>query len=259
MEQLEGRQSVLAALDARQRRFEIILVSHQAHAEKVQDVLDLAAKRGVPVKRVDSRELSAMSHGKTHGGVVAVVSPKPRLAGGDLPELLAALERPPLLLLLEGIDDARNLGFTLRTADALGADAVLVKKHLWDFDSADVARSSSGAFERLPLVQIDAVEPLAALQRQGLKLIGCIAGTRRTIHEADLTAGTILAIGGEKRGLSAAVRSLCDQNVRIPTARPHSSLALSHAAAIVLAEAARQRASVIGRGGICPGQSTVAE
>jgi 23S rRNA (guanosine2251-2'-O)-methyltransferase len=259
MEQLEGRQSIVAALEARQRRFEIILVSHQAHAEKVEDVLDLAAKLGVSVKRVDGRELSAMSHGKTHGGVVAVVSPKPRLSGSDLPALLQALDKPALLLLLEGIDDARNLGFTLRTADALGADAVLVKKHLWDFDSADVARSSSGAFERMPLVQIDSVAPLEALQRKGLRIIGCLAGARRAVHDVDLTAGVILAIGGEKRGLSAAVRSLCDQGVRIPTARPHSSLALSHAAAIVLAEAARQRSLVIGRPPICPGQSTVAE
>src|SRR3954447_25855415 len=78
MEHLEGRQSVLAALEARQRRFQVILVSHGAHVEKIQDVLDKAAALDVPVRKVDRKELDALAHGATHGGVVAVVSPKPR-------------------------------------------------------------------------------------------------------------------------------------------------------------------------------------
>jgi 23S rRNA (guanosine2251-2'-O)-methyltransferase len=241
MEQLEGRQSILSALRARQRRFQIILVSHQAHAEKLTDVLELVAELRIPIKTVDGAELNAMAHGRTHGGIVALCSAKPRLNAEDLPELLS---ETPLLLLLEGIDDARNLGFTLRTAAAMGCDAVMVKKHLWDFDSADVARSSSGAYERLPLVQIEKPQSIGALQRKGLRLIGCLAGAKRTIYEADLTGGIILAIGGEKRGLSAAVREMCDMAVRIPTPAAESSLALSHAAAIVLSEAMRQRANI---------------
>jgi tRNA G18 (ribose-2'-O)-methylase SpoU len=74
-------------------------------------------------------------------------------------------------------------------------------------------------------------------------LIGCIANARRTIHQADLTTGTILAIGGEKRGLSGAVRGICDRYMTIPTKEGASSLSLSHAAAIVMAEAVRQRIS----------------
>jgi tRNA G18 (ribose-2'-O)-methylase SpoU len=76
VEHLEGRQSVLAALRARQRRFQVILVRHDAHAEKVQDVLDLAAAMGVPVRRVDARELDSLAHGSTHGGVLAICSDK---------------------------------------------------------------------------------------------------------------------------------------------------------------------------------------
>jgi 23S rRNA (guanosine2251-2'-O)-methyltransferase len=244
MEQLEGRQSVLAALQARQRRFEVILISHQAHAQKTLPMLELAEKQRVPVKRVDGRELNTMAHGRSHGGVVAICSAKPILKPTDLPALLATLRQPPLLLLLEGIDDARNLGFTLRSADAFGAHAVLIKKHLWDFDAGDVARSSSGAYERLPLVQIETVQPLSMLRRQGLRLLGCLASAKQTIHNVDLTTPVILAIGGEKRGLSGAVREVCDGAVRIPTAGSASSLALSHAAAVALAEAHRQRTSV---------------
>src|SRR5688572_22561252 len=132
MEHLEGRQSVLAALRAGRRKFQAVLVSHGAHLDKLKDLLDVAAERGVPVRQADSRELSALVHGATHGGVVAVCTPKPRTTPAELFDLLAKLTAPPLLLLLEGVEDARNLGFTLRTAEATGVHAVLVKKHLWD-------------------------------------------------------------------------------------------------------------------------------
>ena len=237
---MEGRQSVLAALRARQRRFEVVLVRHDAHAEKVQDVLEEAEAMGVPVRRVDAKELDALAHGATHGGVLAICSDKPRLSADGLMRLVDALREPALLLLLEGVDDARNLGFTLRTADALGVHAVLIKKHLWDFDSTEVARPSSGAYERLPLAQIDDVEPLKQLQRRGLRMYGCIAGAKRTMFDVDLAEPSILAIGGEKRGLSGAVRAICDRFVTIPT-REGASLSMSHASAILIGEAMRQR------------------
>lgn len=242
MEHLEGRQSIIAALKARQRRFQIILISQGTHEEKLAELLDLAASMSVPIRRVDRRELDAMAHGSSHGGAIAVCSPKPRLTTDQLLEWVDSLSSPPLLLLLEGVDDARNLGFTLRSADALGVHAVLIKKHLWDFDPVEISRPSSGAYERLPLAQIDSVEPLELLKSRGLRLIGCIAGARRSMYEVNLTKPTVLAIGGEKRGLSGAVRKICDRFITIPTVGSEaSSLSLSHAGAIVMAEAMRQR------------------
>ena len=240
MEHLEGRQSVLAALHARQRRFQVVLVRHDAHEEKVRDVIGLAEQLNVPVRRVAPKELDTLAHGATHGGVLAIVSEKPRTSPDELLDRIDRMSEPPLLLLLEGVDDSRNLGFTLRTADAIGAHAVLIKKHLWDFDPTEVARPSSGAYERLPLVQIDDVETLKPLQRRGLKLYGCVAGAKRTMYDVDLSGPSILAIGGEKRGLSGAVREICDRFVTIPT-RSGASLSMSHAASILLAEAMRQR------------------
>src|SRR4051794_28019969 len=241
MEHLEGRLSVAAALAARQRKFEVILLRHGIHEADVREILDLAASQSVPIRYVDSAQLASMSHGSSHGGVIAVATAKPRTSIDSLHRILDTLNEPPLLLLLEGVDDDRNLGFTLRTADALGVHAVLIKKHLWDFDAIEVARPASGAYERMHLVQIEDVAPLRDLQRRGLRLIGCLANAKRTIYESDLTVGTILAIGGEKRGLSGAVRDICDQFVTIPSKPEPSSLSLSHAGAIVIAEAARQR------------------
>jgi 23S rRNA (guanosine2251-2'-O)-methyltransferase len=146
-----------------------------------------------------------------------------------------------LLLLLEGVEDARNLGFTLRSAEALGAHAVLIKKHLWDFDPIELARPASGAYERMPLVQIEDVQPLQRLRQRGMRLLGCLAGVRNTIYQTDLASGSIIAIGGEKRGLSGAVRNICDAFMTVPSRPGAASLSLSHAASIVMAEAMRQR------------------
>src|SRR5215204_6360380 len=104
MEHLEGRQSVLAALKARQRRFNVILLRHGIHTdEPLQEMLALAEQLAVPIRYVDRRELDDFAHGSTHGGVLAVVSPKPRLNSDQLLELVAKLPEPALLLLLEGI------------------------------------------------------------------------------------------------------------------------------------------------------------
>jgi 23S rRNA (guanosine2251-2'-O)-methyltransferase len=238
---LEGRQSVLAALQARQRRLEVLLVAHGTHAEKLEEVLAAAEAAGVPIKQAGREQLDAMAHGRSHGGVILVCGPKPKTSVAQLLEKLDGTSAPPLLLLLEGVDDARNLGFTLRAAEAFGATAVMIKKHLWDFDEVEVARPSSGAYERLTLVQFDTTEPLDEFRKRKIRIYGCIAGVKRTIYKTRLTSGICLAIGGEKRGLSGAVRKKCDRFLTIPSVPGAASLSLTAAAAVVLSEAHRQR------------------
>src|SRR5262249_21757612 len=156
----------------------------------------------VAVRFVERAELDALAHAATHGGIVAICSAKRRMSPAGLVDLVKRLRDPALLLLLEGIDDARNLGFTLRTAEAMRVHAVLVKQHPWDFDPTEIARPASGAYERLPLVQVETLDVIRELQRHAVAVIGCLAKAKRTMHDADLRQPTLLAIGGEKRGLS---------------------------------------------------------
>ncbi len=122
-----------------------------------------------------------------------------------------------------------------------------MKKHVWDFDGVDVSRASSGAFERLPVVLVDdAAGALGELARRGVKAWGSIGGAKRSAWDVDLRVPTLLAVGGEKRGLSGAMRELCDGFLRIPMRPGATSLSLSHAAAILLAEARRQRSAAPG-------------
>ncbi|MEK7727669.1 MAG: RNA methyltransferase [candidate division KSB1 bacterium] len=242
IETLEGKQCVLPALQARQRRVQLVLIKQGSSLERVSEVVDAAQAQNVPIKYVLADELSAMTKGRSHGGVAALCGEKPPFAAEKLFELCEKLREPALLLLLEGTEDAQNLGYTLRSAEALGAHAVLLKKHVWNFEGAAVSRASSGAFERLPLAQIENVEKeLLPLKRLGLKFWGGIAGAKRTMLDAKLATPVLLSIGGERRGLSGAMREICDGFFHIPMKVGTSSLSMSHAACLVLGEAMRQR------------------
>jgi len=240
MEVLEGRVCALAALRAGRRKFEAVLVRQGIRDDSIREILEAAAAQGVPVRRVREQALEAYAHGKTHGGILVLASPLP-------PASLPA--NPDFLLLLDGVDDARNLGFTLRSAEAFGVQGVILRRRAWDIDGGDVSRASSGAYERIPVVVGESFP-------EGLALVGCAAGAHRTIYEEDLCRPLVLAIGGEKRGLSAALRDRCDALVSIPTKEGAPSLSLSHAAAVAMAEVARQRRS--GGSGAVPPQGTPA-
>lgn len=248
METLEGKQCVLPALLARQRRVQLVLIKQGSASPGAREVEAEAQAQNIPIKYVLADELHAMTKGRSHGGVAALCGEKPPFAAEKLLELCERLQAPPLLLLLEGTEDAQNLGYTLRSAEALGAHAVLLKKHVWNFEGAAVSRASSGAFERLPLAQIENAEKeLLPLKRLGLKIWGAIAGAKRTMFDAKLATPALLAIGGERRGLSGAMRELCDGFFHIPMKASASSLSMSHAACLVLAEAMRQRREVAPR------------
>jgi 23S rRNA (guanosine2251-2'-O)-methyltransferase len=232
IEVLEGRICALAALQAGRRAIDELLVKQGIRDDSIRDLLDAAAARGVPVRKVREEALDARAHGKTHGGVLAIAAPLPP----------ATLPVPiDFALFLDGVDDGRNLGYALRSAEAFGVQAVILRRRAWDFDGGDVSRASSGAYERLPVVIGDEIPP-------GLALIGCMAGATKTIYDEDLTKPLALAIGGEKRGLSAAVRDRCASRVSIPTREGAPSLSLTHAAAVAMAEVARQRRAKMGGG-----------
>jgi len=225
IELLEGRICALAAMQAGRRKIEALLVKQGIKDDSIRDLLDAAAARGIPVRKVREEALDAQAHGKTHGGILAVADPLPP---ASLPATL------DFVLYLDGIDDGRNLGYALRSAEAFGVQAVILRRRAWDFDGGDVSRASSGAYERLPVV-------VGAEVPAGLALVGCLAGVKKTIYDEDLTRPLALAIGGEKRGLSAAVRDRCDARVCIPTREGAPSLSLTHAATVAMAEVARQR------------------
>ena len=241
---LEGQQSVLAALRARRRNIELVLISENSHAERFEETVRECGYRNVPVRFAPRTELDRIAYGKSHGGVVALCGRKQLDSLDNLEAILRTRPGWPFLLLLEGVEDVQHLGYALRSAEALGAHAVLLKKHLWDFDETTLSRTSSGAFERVPLIKLSEPAELRKLRKFDIELLGCIAGARRLMYEENLNRPIALAVGGEKRGLSGQVRDECTGFVKIPMAPGSaSSLSLTHAACLLLGEVARQRLS----------------
>lgn len=239
---LEGQQSILSALKARRRPIELILISQSSHTERYQETLAECEQQSVPVRFAAREELDRMAYGKTHGGIIALCGRKQLDSLDNLDVILRSRPGWPLLLLLEGVEDVQHLGYALRSAEALGAHAVLLKKHLWNFNETNLSRTSSGAFERVPLIKLSEASELRKLRKFDIELWGCIAGARRHIYEANFNRPVALAVGGEKRGLSGKVRDQCRGFVRIPMAPGSaSSLSLTHAACLLLGEVARQR------------------
>ena len=222
---LEGRVCVTAALKAKRRQFEAVLIRLGITDESIPDLLQAAEAIGIRVQRVREEALAARAHGKSHGGIVAIALPLP---SAPVPANL------DFAVLLDGVDDARNLGYAIRSAEAFGAQAIFLRKRAMDFDGGDVSRSSSGAYERMPFVLGDHVPDT-------LRLVACLSEAGKSLYDEDLRPPTALTIGGEKRGLSAAVRDRCKTFVTIPTARGASSLSLTQAAAVAMAEVHRQR------------------
>lgn len=217
---------------------EKVLVQKQAEgaARKVEAQ---ARARGIPVQYVDKVVLDRI--GAHHQGVAAQAA---AWDYAELEDLLAAAEakgEPPLLLLLDGIEDPHNLGAILRSADGAGAHGVVVPKRRAAGLTETVAKASAGAIEHVPVARVPNLSAAARdLKRMGFRIAVCDMDGE-TYDEADLTGPLVLAVGGEGQGVSRLVREAADLIVSIPMAGRIPSLNASNAAAVLLYEIRRQR------------------
>lgn len=207
---------------------------------RIDEVLSLAREAGVPVERVEAQALDRATRGGVHQGVAADLE-----ASRDysIEELVAgAAPAPPLLVVLDSIEDPHNVGAILRTADAAGCHGVIRQaRHAATLDGA-AAKASAGAVAHVRIATVvniaRAVEELKALNVWTLGLDGQASAS---YYEADLTLPTAIVLGSEGSGLRRLVKERCDRLVSIPMRGTVSSLNVSVAAAIALFEAVRQR------------------
>lgn len=233
-----GRNAVREALRSN-RSIQRIYISQEKGQGSLGDILQLAQKYHVEVRRTNQKQLDAYSEGVPHQGVVALVS---AVAFSDLQDvLLSSAKKDPLLILTDGIEDPHNMGAIIRTAECVGATAVLIPKRHNAPINATVSKTSAGAIEHIPLVQIGNVaHTLKDLQKQGFWILGAhMEGT--SMYDADMTGPIVLVIGNEGKGLSRLTKELCDVLVSIPMWGNLNSLNASVATGILLYEASRQR------------------
>ncbi|HAI21443.1 MAG TPA: 23S rRNA (guanosine(2251)-2'-O)-methyltransferase RlmB [Clostridiales bacterium UBA8153] len=205
------------------------------------DIAELVREIGAPTRQVQRAELDR--HAQRHQNVMAVVASTFQWAEvSGMLEGAAAKTRLPLLVLLDGIQDPRNLGAAIRVADAAGADGVIIPRHRAAPPTEAVARSSAGATAHVPLARVtNLVRCMEELKAAGVWLAGLEAGAGPSLWDAALTGPLGLVVGGEGRGLRRLVRERCDHLVSIPMHGVVGSLNAATALAVVLYEVRRRR------------------
>lgn len=233
-----GIQPTLEALRA--GRVTAVAISARRTAG-LSELVRLAERRQIRLRRVEPAELDRLAAGGLHQGVVATVDP---LDACTVAELVAAGD-PPLLVVLDGIEDPRNLGAIARAAEAAGAAGLIVQKRRTAPLSPVALKASAGALTHLPVAPVvNLARALEELKTAGVWTVGLDAGAGRTLFEVDLRLPVALVVGAEGRGLRRLVRERCDWTAALPMRGRVESLNAAVAAGVALFEAVRQRAAV---------------
>jgi 23S rRNA (guanosine2251-2'-O)-methyltransferase len=201
-----------------------------------EDVRKTASERGVAVNKVPRERADELARGGVHQGVVARVEPYPY---SGLEEILSSAE--PLVLVLDGVTDPRNLGAVLRVADGAGANGVVIPKDRAVGVTAAAVKASAGASEHVRVArETNLRRAIERMKEAGLWVYAADAGGT-PYTELDLAGPVAFVLGSEGRGVRRLVREACDGEVSIPMLGAVESLNVSVASAVLLYEARRRR------------------
>lgn len=237
MSQVEGRNPVIEALRSGGVT-RVLLVEGAEGAPKIQEVIRLAKEMQIPVEFVEKVHLDDISETGRHQGVVAFME-RPRYASLD--EVLSKEEGEVSLLLLDRVQDPRNFGAILRTAEATGVDAVVIPERDSVGLTSTVMRTAMGGAVHVPVVRGSLFRVVKRLRDEGVKLIGVDPDGTVEYYDVRLTGSIAFILGGEGKGISQQLLSKCDSVVRIPMIGHIASLNVSVSAAVVLYERLRQQ------------------
>jgi 23S rRNA (guanosine2251-2'-O)-methyltransferase len=205
-------------------------------------ILRLAAQRSLPIKQVNRRQLDALGP-VNHQGIAAQMGAYPYVEVEAILALARQRNEPPLLLLLDCLQDPQNLGTLLRTAEVVGVHGVAIPRHRAAEITPAVSNASAGAVEHLLVAQVtNLVRTMDELKEKGVWIVGLENLTEaQDYHQADLNMPLALVVGSEGRGLSRLVRERCDLWIRLPMRGHIDSLNAAVAGSIALYEVWQQR------------------
>lgn len=236
-----GRHPVLELLRRGGRRTDEIAVLSGAQGP-LAEVVALARRAGVKVSYRTREQLSAMAGSDDHQGVVARVAAAEYRELDDLLAVPQARGEPPFLLVLDRVQDPRNFGAVLRTAEVFGIHGVIVPKHHQVGLTDVAARTAMGAVEHVPVArETNLVSALEKLKKSGIWVYGAAVTGGIAPAKADLTGPLCLVFGGEGEGVRPLVARTCDGLLTIPMVGQVGSLNVGAAVAVLCYEAARQR------------------
>jgi 23S rRNA (guanosine2251-2'-O)-methyltransferase len=235
-----GINAVAEALKARGRAFEWVGIAKERHDLRLQHVVEDCRRNGIAVRFLPRPELDRMVGNNAHQGVVAITSAKQY---NDLDDVIAAKRgQYSLVVVLDGVEDPHNLGAILRTADAVGADGVVIPERRAVGVTATVTKASAGASEHLPIAKVTNIaRTLEELKSKNLWIVGLDERSAQTYDSLDYNMDCAIVLGAEGKGIHDLVRKRCDFLISIPMLGKVPSLNVSVAAGVMLYEIVRQR------------------
>ncbi len=236
-ELIYGRRPVAETLRAGRRSFErLVLAEGGTQSSGLEPVVEQATQQGVRVDMAPRDWLDSRTRGAKHQGVVLEVGPYPYVALEETLTLAGQRSEPPLLLLLDLLQDVQNVGTLLRTAEAVGVHGVLLQERRAAEITPAVVSASSGAVEHLRVAQVtNLVRAMESLKQEDVWLVGLDPGEDSLCYDqADLRGGLGLVVGSEGKGLRRLVRETCDFNIRLPMRGQIESLNAAVAGSIAL-------------------------
>ena len=242
-----GVNPVLEALRAKRRAIREITIANGTKDARLAQLIELARAEHVPVHYSPRQQLDRATGNAVHQGVVARIA---AAEYADVEELLDSIGElagngpPPLVLVLDGVEDPHNLGAILRTAECAGVNGVFVPERRAAGLTETVGKASAGAIEYVPVARATNLSRLIdQLKERNVWVVGTAADAPADYTGWDWTRASAIVMGGEGSGLHRLVREHCDALVRIPLLGQIESLNVSVATGIILYEALRQRTS----------------
>lgn len=239
MEKLIRLNPILEAMRSSPGRITKIFIQESRGQKKIGEILSQARAQGVPFVIVPKQKLDHLaSH---HQGVVAFISPK---KFSSLEDLLAGVKNP-FLVLLDEVEDPQNLGAIIRSAEAAGANGLILPERRSAGLTEAVFSVSAGAAEHLKISRVtNLARTMEELKERGIWLVGAEGGAPDLWVEFDYTLPIGIVLGSEGRGLRRLVREKCDKVLSIPLFGRLSSLNVAAAAAVFFFEVVRQRGTL---------------
>lgn len=207
----------------------------------INQLLGIAAERGIPITECDRTRLDSMAKGGRHQGVIAIAAERNYSSIDEILNYAQSRGEPPFVVICDGVEDPHNLGAIIRSAECVGAHGVIIPKRRAVGLTATVSKSSAGALEHMLVAKVtNLASTIDELKERGLWIYAAdMDGT--TYYKTDMKGAVALVLGSEGFGISRLVKEKCDFIVSIPLYGQVNSMNVSCAAAVLLAEAARQR------------------
>lgn len=240
MQYLFGMHPVIEALRAG-RNFDKVLLKAGLEGPQARELMALLAEREIPYSYVPLERLNRSVRG-AHQGVIAYISSIEYVDIESLVNNALAVSDNPILVILDGVSDVRNLGAIARTLECAGGQGIIVPAKGGAAINADAVKASAGALMRIDTCRVPNLK-LAAyyLKQSNFRIIAATEKTDSLIYNVDFTGPVAIVMGSEGSGISKAMLDLADEKAAIPMSGEISSLNVSVATSVVLYEAVRQR------------------